>query len=413
MSAENAQRDSYLEVLRLPHALRLIGSALLGRLSYATVGLSLLLSVQAASGSFAVAGAATGAFGIVNVLCSPARARAVDRFGPSRALIVMTVVFAAVLVTTGVACLLGAPDWALVALAAAVGVFAPPIGSTLRVIWSTLAPNQRILTRAYSLDAVSEEVVFTTGPLLVGLLVLVSGPVVALFTTAAVALVGTVLFATAPAVRARPPMSGVRHAAQGPLRQRGFAIVLVALAGIGIVLGTVETAVPAFATEHASAAVAGILLAVMSAGSGVAGLLYGRRAWGSSLATRLVGLSTALALVSALAAIAPGLLVLGVILLAVGVFLAPSMITGYLLADALTEQSVRTEASTWINTAVNAGAAIGAALAGVLVDRTTTSVAFAVGAGIAVVATLVAGSRIRMLREASSTPVASVTTDVL
>lgn len=402
MTARTGERESYLDVLRLPHALRLMGSALLGRLSYATVGLSLLLSVQAASGSFAVAGAATGAFGIVNVLASPWRARAVDHFGPTRALIVMAVVFSAVLTATGFACLANAPDAALVALSAAVGLFAPPLGSTMRVIWSTLAPNQRILTRAYSLDAVSEEVVFTTGPLLVGLLVLVASPVVALFTTAVVALVGTVLFATAPAVRARGPMREPRQAHQRPLRQRGFAIVLIALVGIGVVLGTVETAVPAFTTEHASAAVAGILLAVMSAGSGVAGLLYGRRSWGSSLAARLIGLSTALAIVSGLAAFAPTTVVLGVILLGVGVFLAPSMITGYLLADALTEESVRTEASTWINTAVNAGAAVGAALAGVLVDRTTTSVAFAVGAGIAVAATIVAGTRIRMLREAST-----------
>jgi predicted MFS family arabinose efflux permease len=172
-----------------------------------------------------------------------------------------------------------------------------------------------------------------------------------------------------------------------------------------------ETAVPAFATERSSAALAGILLALLSAGSAIAGLIYGHRTWRSSLAVRLVVLSVALACTSALAAVAGNELTLGFILVGVGVFLAPSLITGYLLADALTAEHVRNDASTWINTAVNTGAAAGAALAGVLVDRTTTSVAFATGAAIAVLATLAAASRMRSVRAAVAARTASADHD--
>ena len=62
------KRESYADVLRIPGAAALFGSALIGRLAFATVSLSLLLSVQAATGTFAAAGAATGAFGVTNVI---------------------------------------------------------------------------------------------------------------------------------------------------------------------------------------------------------------------------------------------------------------------------------------------------------------------------------------------------------
>ena len=87
------------------------------------------------------------------------------------------------------------------------------------------------------------------------------------------------------------------------------------------------------------------------------------------------------------------MLVLGALLTALGLFLAPALVTGYLLADELSPASARTEASSWINTASNAGAAIGAALAGVLVDNVNTTAAFVAGAAAACLCVLLAGCR--------------------
>lgn len=396
------KRESYADVLRIPGAAALFGSALVGRLAFATVSLSLLLSVQASTGTFAAAGAATGAFGVTNVIASPTRARAVDRFGPTRALLVLGALFAASLVATAIGCLADAPAWLLIGLAAVAGVFAPPLGSTMRVMWASIAPDARILPRAYSLDAVAEELLFTTGPLLVGLLVLVAGPVTALFTTAGVAFGGTLLFCIHRHVRAKGAATTTTHAHERPLRQRGFPTVLVALTGVGLVIGTVETAVPAFTAERSMAAASGILLALLAAGSAVGGLVYGHRNWRPALAVRLVVLSIAFVAVSAVAAVAPDQLTLGVILIGVGLFLAPTVITAYLLADALTAEHVRTEATTWTNTAVNFGVAVGAALAGLLVDHAGTTTAFAIGAAVAGVLVLAASTRTRALRAAST-----------
>lgn len=77
--------------------------------------------------------------------------------------------------------------------------------------------------------------------------------------------------------------------------------------------------------------------------------------------------------------------VLGCGLAVVGFFLAPSLVTGYLLSDHLTEAGVRTEASNWINTAVNAGAAVAAGALGVVVDSNDPRWGFGVGAIVALV----------------------------
>jgi predicted MFS family arabinose efflux permease len=58
------------------------------------------------------------------------------------------------------------------------------------------------------------------------------------------------------------------------------------------------------------------------------------------------------------------------------------LITAYQLVDRLVPEGSRTEAGAWINTAYNLGAATGAAVGGVLIDRAGPRVAFAVTAGL-------------------------------
>ncbi len=74
---------SYLAVLRLPSAGRAFGAALLGRLSYGMVFLSLTLALTAATGSYAVAGTVIALEGLAYSLLSPLRPL-IDRYGPRR-----------------------------------------------------------------------------------------------------------------------------------------------------------------------------------------------------------------------------------------------------------------------------------------------------------------------------------------
>jgi len=372
---------SYLQVLRTPQALRVFLPALLGRLSFAMVTLVLLFAVQGSTGSFAVAGLATGAFGLANVLASPYRARLVDRWGQRLTLNSLAAAFALGLVGIAAVTAQPRPSAVMVVLLAAVtGLCSPPLGAAMRVLWGTITRTPAARRRAYSVDAVAEEVLFTTGPLLVALLITATSATVALSVTAAIAVIGTLGLTSSRVSRAVAPALVPAASSSRPLRQPGFRPVLVALLGVGIVLGVVEVTAPAIAVSVGSAGLAGVLMAAFAAGSAVGGLLYGRREWATPLPRRLIVLAGSMAALTGLIAWAPGVVALAIGLAAVGFFLAPSLVTGYLLADDLTAPEVRTEASSWINTAVNTGAAFAAAAAGVAVDAVTASAALAGGA---------------------------------
>lgn len=390
----------YSEVLRTRGALRVFLPALAGRMSFAMVTLSLLYSVQSSTHSFAAAGAATGAFGFANVIGSPHRARIVDRLGQRRALNVLAASYSAgLLILAMLTAARGTPAWTLVTVSALVGALPPPLGAAMRVVWSALTPVGLLRTRAYSIDAVSEELLFTTGPLITATIISAASPPAGLLVTAVVALLGTLGMTSSTTSKSIKPAKAPPHKTNRPLAQPGFVAVLVALFGIGIVLGTVELAAPAVASQQGSIDLAGILLAAFAAGSALGGLLYGRRAWKIALVSRLIISGALMTLLSTLLVFAPTVTVLGIGLAAVGFFLAPSLVTGYLLADDITAPEVRTEASTWINAAVNAGAAAASAGVGVIVDSFTPHTGFLVGATTAFVVIAVASPHLVRRRQ--------------
>ncbi|GHF11952.1 hypothetical protein E5082_03830 [Streptomyces griseoluteus] len=74
MSAPASARPaapSYAAALRVPHARRAFATALVGRLSYGTVPLSLLLATRRATGSYAASGAVLSLHGAAVAFLTP------------------------------------------------------------------------------------------------------------------------------------------------------------------------------------------------------------------------------------------------------------------------------------------------------------------------------------------------------
>src|SRR5437868_631380 len=94
---------SYRAVLRTPAVGRLFATALLGRFSYGTVFLSLVLALTGTTGSYAVAGGAVALFGLASSLLSPLRADLIDRLGARRAPPPMATLYAILLIALAVA----------------------------------------------------------------------------------------------------------------------------------------------------------------------------------------------------------------------------------------------------------------------------------------------------------------------
>ncbi|WP_425246422.1 MFS transporter [Streptomyces sp. NEAU-NA10] len=408
MSSPDAARPTYAAVLRVPHARRTFTAALVGRLAYGLVSLSVLLASVRATGSYAVAGTVVALFGATAVLLMPLRASLVDRHGPRRALPPMAALYAGLLCALAAATWRpGAPPVALGVLAALAGACAPPLGPVMRAVWAELTADRRLVQRAYSLDGVAEELLYVSGPVLVGFLVRYASPAAGVVVSAGLIAAGTAAFVTSPGVRRVPSPEGFGSSGRslrrpGPGRAQRRTLdpalrgpVLVA-AGAGLGISAVDLLVTAFAVRHGHGdAAAAWTLAALSAGSAVGGLLNGAIDWRTPAHRRLPRLAAGLGLALGGAGLAPDLWTLAAALACAGVFVAPALTTAYLIADESAAPGTRTRAGAWINTGVNAGSSLGAATAGLLLAHAPLAHCFAAAGGTALLtaAAAVRGSR--------------------
>ncbi|MEV6108012.1 MFS transporter [Streptomyces sp. NPDC051940] len=370
---------SYAAVLRTPYAARTFLSSLTGRLSYGTVFLSLMLALTASTGSYAVAGGVIALFGLAGSLLAPVRGGLIDRYGARRALVPMAVVYGGTLTALAAATWRPgtAPVWLLAALGGLAGLCAPPLGPTMRSVWSEIVPEPALRQRAYSLDTVCEELLFVTGPLIAGLLAALVRPAAGVAVSAGLVLAGTLAFTAAPPLRSTARKRPVRR----PRGPGGVPVQPVAAAaGLGLMLGALTLLLVVYADGRGRIEAVAWLEAALAVGSALGGLLYGTRSWRRPARVRLPLLTTALAGVLAAAGLAPGLWALGAALAVAGVLVSPALTTAYLLADESATDENRIRIGTWVNTAFNFGSSLGSAGAGQLAGEVPVAACFALAA---------------------------------
>ena len=350
--------------------------------------LAIVLAVQRDTGSFAAAGGAAGAFGFANVIAAPWRARAIDRWGQRRALTPLGLAQAAgYLALTIAAEAHTTPAAVFIGLSAVAGCAAAPLGAAMRAAWTSITSPGDQRTSALSLDATADEVVFIVGPVVAASLSAAFSPSSALLAATIALLIGTLGLTTS---NVSATLGGRAHETINtrgtrPLRRPGFARVLVVLFGVGVVLGAVEVVAPAVAVGDHHRGASGWLLAALSVGSVIGGLVYGHVSWRSAIGLRMTVAAAAMGALTCGTAFLTTVGGFAIGAVAIGLFLAPSIITGYLASEHLVPSHSVTEASVWTNTALNLGAAIANAGAGALITGLDTTAAMLL-AGIVVIA---------------------------
>lgn len=375
----------YAALLRTPHVRRLFLSGLVARLPTGMVPLALLLAVRADGGSYAAAGAVSGAYFVASAIGAPFAGSSVDRRGATRVLLPRAALYTGGLLAVCALFASDAPLPLVAVTAAGAGALVPPVAAALRVLWPRLFTGGELRATAYALEASLQEIFFVVGPLLVALLAAAASPVAALLVAAAAGGVGTTLVALAPPVRAWLPEEE-RHASSflGALGSAGVRTIVLVAAGLGLAFGTTEVAFPAFAELHGGVELGSIPIALFAAGSLVGGLVAGALDLG---APRAVFRRATLALTAgmALPLLATSLPALAVLAFLAGLPIAPLIMSAYSLTDAVARRGTAAEAFAWIGTAVATGLAAGAAAGGALVDAYGVRAALALG--VAMVAT--------------------------
>jgi MFS family permease len=361
--------NAYARLVRVPRLAALLGSSILARLPIGINGLAIVLFLRAQTGSFGVAGASAGGLALGAGLGAPVGARLIDRFG-ARVLLALAGVHGAglaALVALGHA---GAPASALVATAVITGLALPPTSSVLRALYPQLLDDApELLQTAFAADSVLTEVIFIVGPLLTAVLVALLGPEAALVVSAVAVLSGTAAFVAVlpPGATARAGTDSA-HGRLGALRSAGIRTLVLSMLPVGIGLGAIEVSLPAFADDHGSRSLAGVLIAVWSVGSAAGGVVYGARVRRRSLDA----LHARLAMAASLGFLAPALAAspatMAVLVIPAGVFIAPLLATRNELAREVAPAGAETEAVSWPLSAMVAGVAAGAAIAGLIAD---------------------------------------------
>lgn len=372
------------------------------RLPTAMLPLGVLLYVADRSASYATGGLAVAALSVGGGLGGAFVGMGADRFGQRVVALLTTLVQVASLST--VLLLHGTePLWATLLLVGSTGLANPQAGAMARSRWGVRADRRpdraSFVSTAMAFEGAVDEMSFVVGPVLVSTVAAVLSPALGLalaLLIAVVTQVGFGLHRTALAGRGPRDPESV-HRARPDVPWARLACVMLAMGAIGVVFGTTQTGVAARMAEGGTDELTGVVYALMGVGSAITGLLTTRLPAALRLETRIAvgGMLLALGGLLVAATERPVPLALGCLVL--GVALAPALISAYALAQQAAPAGWSTTVMTGLGTANVVGVAAGAAVAGLLVDRTSIGTALLVDAGAGVVL-LLAGLAASTLR---------------
>ncbi|MFJ1750425.1 MFS transporter [Streptomyces sp. NPDC088116] len=383
----------YVDILKAPHAARLLTGTLVGRLPSATGHIAIVMFTRAEGGSYTLAGALAAVYGIAMAIGQPLLGRAVDLLGQPRVQLPAAVVSALGMVVFAAV----GTDALLLAYAAVTigGFFTPPLEGGLRALWPNVLGGDDRVHRAYAMDAVAQEVMFTAGPLLVTVLVALWSPAAALLVINVIGVCGALSVILSRPSRAWRSAPREAHWL-GALRSPGLLALLCAFLFVGMAMGSITVAGIAYADDHGRESIYGWLMAALGLGALVGGMAYGAREWAGTPERRLRAIVVLLALGYLPLTLTPGVAVMTVLCAVAGVFLAPALACAFVVVDRHAPRGTVTEAFSWLVTTFGVGASLGTAVAGPAVEIGGTPASFGVAGagGIAALLVLLATRRV-------------------
>lgn len=396
----------YGELLRTRHAARLLTGTLVGRLPNATAHVAIVLFVRAEGGSYTLAGVLATVYGLATAIGQPLLGRAVDLYGQPRVMLPAALVSAFGMIAFAA---VGIEPLAPAALAVLVaGVFTPPLEGGLRALWPSVLGRQDRVHRAYALDSVAQEVMFTLGPLAVTVTVALWSEAGALLVINVIGVLGALsVVVSSPS---RTWRSAPREAHWlGALRSTGLLALLGAFLFVGMALGSITVAAVAYADEQSGVS-GNLVYALLMSGTGfgalVGGLAYGAREWVGTPEPRLRVLIGLLALCYLPLMLTPGHVPMTVLACVAGVFLAPALSCAFVVVDRHSPAGTVTEAFSWLVTTFGVGAALGTAVVGPAIEEGGVTAGFAVpgAAGVAGLLVLLLTRRVLATPERTGLP---------
>ncbi|MFJ8040601.1 MFS transporter [Kitasatospora sp. NPDC096147] len=397
---------SYRRLFAAPGALAFTLTGLLARLSFSMTGVSTVVLVATRWDSYALAGAVSAAGVAAVAVGMPLLGRLVDRYGQARVSVPCVLAAAGPMAGLLLCAHYGAPAWTLFVCQPLASVL-PNLGGMARARWAHLyADDPDARHTANSLEQSLDEVCFMAGPVLGMALCTSLFPEAGLLTGAVLGGTGLLLFAaqrrTEPPVA---PLAAPGTARSGVLRSRRLRLLVAVFTATGVLFGAMEVTTVAYADALGHRAAAGWLLGLVAAGSGISGLLSGLVRSRTGPATRLLAGLGVLALLVLLPLLVGraggGLALLGPALFAVGVAVAPTMVTGMTLVQEVLPEGRLNEGMGLAVAGILVGISAGAAVGGAVAQHASPGTGYAIPAAAALLALAVTAAGHRQLNRAT------------
>ncbi|MFI7430399.1 MFS transporter [Micromonospora sp. NPDC049836] len=373
----------YREALALPGLRSLLLISVLARIPLTATGVTLTFHVLLDLGrGYGAAGLVGAASTVGNAIGAPLLGRLVDRRG-LRPVLVLTTVAEGVFWTSAPTL----PYPVLLPAAFVAGLVALPVFSVVRQSVAALVPAER-RRPAYALDSMSVELSFMVGPALAVALAAAVSPRVTMWAVGAgIVASGIGFWLLDPPTRSADEPAGPHR--RVPRREwvtpRLLAVLAVSLATT-LVLGGTDVAVVAVLRAGGEVSWTGVVLAGWAVASLVGGFAYGALTRSPSPLVLMAALS--------LATIPVGLggahwWLLCLALVPAGALCAPTIASTADAVSRLAPAAVRGEAMGLHGSAVTVGIALGAPLAGAVIDASAPMWGFVVTGAIGLLVALV------------------------
>lgn len=379
---------AYRQVLSLPGAARTSGAAFLARLPGSMTGLGIVLLLTAEGDNYGLAGVITAIYILGAAIGGPFQGKTADTIGQRPVLLVAATLF----VSGAVLFLIFVHfDFSIIAIGLAAfvsGLGSPQAGSLMRARWTNMLKEKpRLLQTAFAFEAVVDEAVFITGPVIATVVATTLAPNSALILAVTFGLMGSLLMASMRSTEPQPH-SHLSKANRPPIGAAFMVPVVAVGVGIGMMFGATEIIVVAFASERDARSLSGVVLAIWSFGSLLAGVTIGVLPVVRNQLRRLQISLGALSLTFAPLILVDSIWVLAVLMFLGGSMIAPSLISAISLIEKHVPPERLTEGIAWSSMGATVGIAPGAAIAGYLIGEYGAAVAFALPLVAGVVATL-------------------------
>lgn len=375
---------SYKRLFAVPGGWRFSLAAFILRLPISMLYLAIVLFVVAETESYSLAGAISMVSSVVLAVATPLWSRVADQFGQNRVLYITVPIHVIALGAFVYLVKTDAPTLSWFLAAIIFESFVIGSGQMVRRRWiHAIGDDRKLMDTAYSFEALVDEVIFTSGPVIATLVAAYFFPAASIFTAMGFIIIGAVFFAVQKSTLppAHPKELGADHSLL--IRDRFIQALFIPMMLCGSSFSATGLVIVGYLDEFGDRDYSGFFIAIWSLSSGIAAFVSGTIHWKMNEARRFVNSTFALFVLTipiflSVILFEGNLWILAITLFINGLAIAPLLTAGLALAERSVSPKRTTEVLAWAISALNLGGALPTALTGYIIDTFGPSVAFSI-----------------------------------